>query len=967
MSASLKTFYDRQRVIGPLHTAGPVGLTPDGTRVITCVGEQVVLTDIQSGREICRFAGDTEPINSLAISPCSRHLLVFSGSLALRVFTLPTSQPLRTDSGAKNVVHPDRVISKAHEAPVHVCKVDPTSTYLAAGSADGVVKVWDIHRGYITHVFKGHGGVVSALAFNYPRDPSSIAAGDVKMQLITGSVDTKIRIFDLGAAAARTSGRPKPEAVLEGHVSVPRGLDVSQDGKWLLSAGRDSVALLWDIAPTRASKPTGKGKEKPAEPRLIKTIPVLDHVEAAGLLLPEERLAGSAENAETSALRFFVAGEKGVVTIWDTEKGIPLLTLGKEKSNDGDESRQVLDAVYLPTNSTIVSIHADQNILFHNLFDASLDRQFIGFNDEIVDATFLTAPQIPPPLNPKNGGLDRVCRGDDRLAVATNSSLIRIYDASSLDARLLEGHNDIVLCLDCGGDGVVLISGSKDSTARVWAPISVPQTSRALYGSRAGTQIGSDNGADSLASAGNFSSEWRCVAVCDGHAESVGAVAMARQTQNAPGENGPVLGDVDSRDNGRCVRLKFTFTGSQDRTIKMWDLSGVVRSHAFDPESRGNGEMAGPVRCKSLFTLKAHEKDINSLDVSPNDRFLASGSQDKTAKVYEIEYSTSPARGSFKLIGTCKGHKRGVWCVKFGRQEKVLATASGDKTVKLWNISDFSCIKTFEGHANSVLRVDFLSDGQQLVSSGSDGLVKIWNVRTEECVTTMDNHEDKVWALAVSKDEKTIVSGAADSVITFWQDCTEKKEIEKESRRAELVSKEQDFLNYVSLRDYRNAILLALAMQQPGRLLSLFKSVRGGLDVEGLNRFKSFTGSPAVDEVIRTMSAEDLITLIKFVRDWNSNAKTSGVAQEILYAIVKLRSAEEIIETLKPQVAGEEQSTDAGGGLKEIVDGLIPYTERHLARMERLIQESYVVDFLLEEMDEGMLCGEAGVMEVDLV
>ena len=294
---------------------------------------------------IFSYLKDTEPISSLAISPCSRHLLVFSGSLALRVFTLPTYQPLQTNSGTKNVVHPDRVVSKAHEAPVHVCKVDPTSTYLAAGSADGVVKVWDIHRGYITYVFKGHGGVVSALAFNYPRDPSSIATGDVKMQLITGSVDTKIRIFDLGAAAVRTSGRPKPEAVLDGHVSVPRGLDVSQDGKRLLSAGRDSVALLWDISPTRASKPTGKGKERLPEPRLMKTIPVLDHVEAAGLLLPEERLAGSAESATSSGLRFFVAGEKGVVTIWDTEKSIPLLTLGKEKPNDKDESRQVLDAM----------------------------------------------------------------------------------------------------------------------------------------------------------------------------------------------------------------------------------------------------------------------------------------------------------------------------------------------------------------------------------------------------------------------------------------------------------------------------------------------------------------------------------------------------------------------------------------------------------------------------------------------
>ena len=405
-------------------------------------------------------------------------------------------------------------------------------------------------------------------------------------------------------------------------------------------------------------------------------------------------------------------------------------------------------------------MHADQNILFHSLSDASLQRQFIGFNDEIVDAAFLTTSLISPPLNPKNGGLDRARGPDDRLAVATNSSLIRIYDTSGLDARLLEGHNDIVLCLDRSNDGTVLISGSKDSTARVWAPISVPLSLQTLAGSRAANQIGDHN--VSLPLAANLptgSKDWQCVAICDGHAESVGAVAMARQTQNTLGENAPVPGDVDDHENVWSRRLKFAFTGSQDRTIKMWDLSGVSAvvkaspSHRgssnfdFDPESRENGEIRGlavPVRCKSLFTLKAHEKDINSLDVSPNDRFLASGSQDKTTKVYEIEYSESPARGSFKLIGTCKGHKRGVWCVKFGRHEKVLATASGDKTVKLWSLGDFTCIKTFEGHANSVLRVDFLSEGQQLVSCGSDGLVKIWNVRTEECIATMDNHEDKV-------------------------------------------------------------------------------------------------------------------------------------------------------------------------------------------------------------------------------
>lgn len=64
-------------------------------------------------------------------------------------------------------------------------------------------------------------------------------------------------------------------------------------------------------------------------------------------------------------------------------------------------------------------------------------------------------------------------------------------------------------------------------------------------------------------------------------------------------------------------------------------------------------------------------------------------------------------------------------------------------------------------------------------------------------------HTDRlsqVWALAVSKDEKTIVSGAADSVITFWEDSTEKKEIEKESRRVELVSKFVSFVKPFGVR-----------------------------------------------------------------------------------------------------------------------------------------------------------------------
>lgn len=49
--------FKKSRVIAPLYTGGPVAVTQDGTRLVTCIGEEAVLTDVREGREICRFAG----------------------------------------------------------------------------------------------------------------------------------------------------------------------------------------------------------------------------------------------------------------------------------------------------------------------------------------------------------------------------------------------------------------------------------------------------------------------------------------------------------------------------------------------------------------------------------------------------------------------------------------------------------------------------------------------------------------------------------------------------------------------------------------------------------------------------------------------------------------------------------------------------------------------------------------------
>ncbi|TFY75911.1 hypothetical protein EWM64_g8099, partial [Hericium alpestre] len=72
--SKLKTAFKKARVIAPLHTGGPVAVTADGQRLVTCVGEEAILTDLSQGLEICRFVGDTESITALCVTPNGKHL-----------------------------------------------------------------------------------------------------------------------------------------------------------------------------------------------------------------------------------------------------------------------------------------------------------------------------------------------------------------------------------------------------------------------------------------------------------------------------------------------------------------------------------------------------------------------------------------------------------------------------------------------------------------------------------------------------------------------------------------------------------------------------------------------------------------------------------------------------------------------------------------------------------------------------
>ncbi|QNQ01012.1 YALIA101S02e03356g1_1 [Yarrowia lipolytica] len=450
--------------------------------------------------------------------------------------------------------------------------------------------------------------------------------------------------------------------------------------------------------------------------------------------------------------------------------------------------------------------------------------------------------------------IDMTYVGEDesKLAVVTNAPDIRIQTVGGIETNVLTGHRDNVIAVDRSFDGTWLASSGKDHEARIWH---VPTLT--------------------------------CFAVCTGHAGSVGGVALPR----LPLEGRPP---------------QFLITGSQDLTIKKWNI-------------------AKDGTAKAEYTRKAHEKDINALDVSPNDRLFATASQDRTAKVWDMN--------SGEAVGVLRGHKRGVWSIKFNPYEKQIVTGSGDKTVKVWSLNDFSCLRTFEGHTNSVLRTVWTSLGSQIVSSGGDGLIKVWTYASGECAVTLDNHEDKVWSLAVrgSDDGAQMVSGDGEGTITVWKDISDEEKAAKKAAAELQVEQEQQLANYVRSKDWENAILLALTLNQPYKLFCLFRDVLADRQDED-----SIMGLTKVDNVIAGLNVEQLELLIKRVRDWNTNARSSVVAQRVMNCILVNHSVDKLSQVPK---------------ISTMTDALIPYSERHFNRVDEMYDESYLLDYALNEMD----------------
>jgi WD40 repeat protein len=201
---------------------------------------------------------------------------------------------------------------------------------------------------------------------------------------------------------------------------------------------------------------------------------------------------------------------------------------------------------------------------------------------------------------------------------------------------------------------------------------------------------------------------------------------------------------------------KILATGSNDKTIKLWNLAPLWQNNSENPPDSNQ---------LLIDTLSGHTDRVRTLAISSDGLTLASGGNDRTIKIWDL--SPKNERSTY-LKSTLTDHIGAIYALAFLPNQNILISGSSDWTIKIWDLNTNQVIKTLEGHQGSIRALAVSADGHTLVSGSTDGTVKVWDLRTRRLQHTLIGHTDLVRTVAISPDGQIIASGSWDNTIKLW-------------------------------------------------------------------------------------------------------------------------------------------------------------------------------------------------------
>eukprot|EP00741_Cyanophora_paradoxa_P023339 tig00000254_g22546.t1 len=164
------------------------------------------------------------------------------------------------------------------------------------------------------------------------------------------------------------------------------------------------------------------------------------------------------------------------------------------------------------------------------------------------------------------------------------------------------------------------------------------------------------------------------------------------------------------------------------------------------------------------WVLEGHTDIVNSVAMSPDDKFIASCGKDGTVVVWDV----SPAEIKRRWASPRAHQGKAVWSVAFTPDGKRLISGGGDGRVNVYDVTKGNELVSLRGHTGSVYAVAASKDGGRIVSGGADNLVSVRDAVTGRELHSLKGHTNWVRSVAISEDGTFAVSTSDDKTVRVW-------------------------------------------------------------------------------------------------------------------------------------------------------------------------------------------------------
>ncbi|HLW65547.1 MAG TPA: hypothetical protein VKS79_09530 [Gemmataceae bacterium] len=584
-----------------------VAITADGARAVTCGADKSIkVWNLADGKPLLAIPL-TNPAQHLALSPNGSRIAVDTTegkAQAVSVYDAATGKQLLAleetfaSVGSLSFLPDNRTLLIAadknaamidtgvagvlalHPGGITGVAYHPNGTQVFTCGKDKTVKLWELATGKELKVIATLPEAVNALSLS--RDGTQLVAAVGKQAKVWNLADGK-------------------EIATLAHPADVIALAFSADKARLLTGTTDNFARVWDLATGKEVQSFSHGAAvravafHPAKPNMLVTGSA-DKTAAAHTITLTRMLVASPQPIRALAVHpnqthILTAGDDKTVKAWNVNNGMAERTF----AGAGDA---VLALAVSKNGNLVAAAGADKTIRVYNFADAALVGAFPA-GSVVRNLQF---HPVTPSLFSCN---------DDKSIVSWNIAFQPGNPPPPEFGKPSQSfaHPAGALALAFNNDGTNLLSGCEDKIARYWKVASDAPTKNFPHPNLVDVVIYNKDGSQLVT--GGHDGVIRIFDVAKG------AQLKAINAHVAQPQPFPVYCLAWSPDYKQIV------SGSLDRSLKIWDAAGgtLVR------EIKGHDEKASP---------KGHEEGVLTLAVSPDGKFVVSGSSDRTIKMWNM-------------------------------------------------------------------------------------------------------------------------------------------------------------------------------------------------------------------------------------------------------------------------------------------------------------------------------------------